>query len=145
MSAESASRAPSRLWWGYFALLLAMAAVGLYATVLTGLKESTLAVVINVVSFLFDTICIIGLYGYIRSRSYVKPLFWRSVLTLLIAKLLLSASFLAPNLFPIDGTLEHFVALLGLGGLLLALPLVIALWFYAMRSPHLWERDGNAI
>jgi hypothetical protein len=133
-------RRPSSLWWGYFALLIALFGFGLFAFAAIGLVDSFTSSLLTLTTSAFDLVCIVGLYGYIRSVPVLAVTFWRVMLTLLLGKVLLSASLFIPNLFPWERTHEQYVALAGLLSPLLALPLLWALWRYAFRSACVWRQ-----
>lgn len=131
---------PSSLWWGYFVLLIVLFGFGLFAFAAAGFAESFSSSLLTAITLGFDLVCIVGLYGYIQSIPLLAAAFWRVMLTLLLAKILLSASFFIPNLFPWERTQEQYVALVGLLSLLLAFPLLWALWRYAFRSAFVWRQ-----
>ena len=131
---------PSRLWWGYLALIAVMAALNLADLVGQESIGSLSAVLLGAALLSHDAVCIAGLYAYIRAIPLFVPAVWRVVLTLLIARMLLVISFLAPNLVPWEGSGEQYIALGGLAGLVFWTPMLVVLWQLAFRSAHLWNR-----
>lgn len=131
---------PSRLWWGYFALLVVLFGVGLFTFAAAGVFDSFTPLLLTAITSGFDLICIVGLYGYIRSIPLLAAAFWRVMLLLLLAKFLVTTGVFISNLFPWDNTHEQHVALAGLLSPLLAAPLMWALWRYAFRSACLWRQ-----
>jgi hypothetical protein len=129
----------SILWWGYFVTIVVLFGVTLVSFVMTGLFDSLPAMLLSWAILSFDIICIAGLYSYIRSTPLFVAGFWRVVLVLLLAKAVVSASFLVPNLIPWESDPEQFVALAGLLSLAWSFPMLAALWRYAFKAPHIWS------
>jgi hypothetical protein len=92
-----------------------------------------------------DAICIAGLLAYILSIPLFVPAFWKAMLALLFARILVSASLFAMGLFPWESNPEQYVALVGLTCPLLSVPMLVALWTYAFRSPHLWSNTVPSV
>jgi uncharacterized membrane protein YhaH (DUF805 family) len=114
------------LWWGYFALLIANAVLGLLTFMTTDPSVSLgpallLAAKANLS---LQILGIVGLYGYLRSVPLLVPIFWRIVLAIFVAWTLFGASRFTPR------------ALLEAA---LMLPLIYALWQYAFGSTHEWR------
>lgn len=130
----------SLLWWGYFALIVVLFVVTSVNFAVAGFHDSFGGMLTSAALLTHDALCIAGLYAFIRSVPLFAPAFWRIVLTLLLARIFLSASILAPSLIPWAGSREQYVAAAGLGMLILGAPLLAALWRYAFRSPGLWNR-----
>jgi hypothetical protein len=140
---QSREQRPSVLWWCYLALYAALFCLTFVNFVSEGLFESFGAAFLSWAILSSDAVCIIGLYAYIRSTRLFAPAFWRVMLMLLVARMFVSASFLVPNLFPWKSTPEQYVALAGLVSFLLAMPLLVALWRYGYRSPHIWRNTPS--
>lgn len=136
-------RRPSSLWWGYFALLFVLGGVGLFTFAAAGVYDSFTPLLLTAITSVFDLVCIVGLYGYIRSIPLLAAAFWRIILMLLLARFLLTTSLFISNLFPWERTHEQYVALAGLLSPLLALPLLWALWRYAFRSAFVWRQASR--
>lgn len=130
---------PSPLWWGYLALVAVMAALNLADLVTQGSFGSFGAMLLSAALLSHDAICIAGLYAYIRAIPLFVPAVWRVMLTLMIARMLVVVSFLAPNLVPWEGSGEQYIALGGLAGLIFWTPMLIVLWRLAFRSRHVWD------
>jgi hypothetical protein len=133
----------SILWWGYFGTIVVLFGLTLVSFALTGFFDSIAATVLSLATLSFDLICIAGLYSYIRSPPLAVPAFWRVMLTLLLAKGLVSASFLLPNLFPWESGQEQYVSLAGLLSLIWLFPMIVALWQYAFKSQHIWSNAAR--
>lgn len=131
---------PSSLWWGYFALLFVLGGVGLFTFAAAGVFDSFTPLLLTAITSGFDLVCIVGLYGYIRSIPLLAVAFWRVMLMLLLARFLLTTSLFISDLFPWESTHEQYVALTGLLSPLLAIPLLWAIWRYAFRSAFLWRQ-----
>jgi hypothetical protein len=138
-----ADRRRNILWWGYFGSVVLLFGLTLVSFAMIGFFGSLGAALLNWVNFGFDAICIVGLFSYIRSRPLYVAGFWRVILILLLAKALISASFLAPNLFPWESDQENYVSLAGLLSLAWYFPMTVALWQYAFKSPHIWNNAAR--
>src|SRR5215204_749715 len=92
----------------------------------------------------FDVICLAGLYAYIRSLAVFTTGFWCEVVLVLIARISLLAPLFLFNLFPWEPTTEHLVALFSLLSILFSIPLLLALWRYAFKSPAVWREVATA-
>src|SRR5262245_39565461 len=130
------------LWWGYFALSIALFGLGFVSFVIEGRFASLGAMVLTWALSSADAICIAGLFAFILSTPLFAPMFWKGMLALLFGRILVSMSLFALNLFPWEAGPEQNVALAGLACPLLSLPMLVALWTYAFKSPHIW--NGNA-
>jgi hypothetical protein len=140
-------RRPSPLWWGYLVLFMALFGVTLVNYVAEGLFESFGDALLSWALLSSDAICMVGLYAYIRQTALFAPAFWGVMLTGLVARMCLSASFFARSLTPWEAAPEQYEALVGVASLLLSIPMLAALWIYAFRSPHIWRGSGviNAV
>jgi hypothetical protein len=135
---------PSPLWWGYLALFMALFAVTFVNYVAEGFFQSFGAMLVSWALLSADAVCIAGLYAYIRQTALFAPAFWVAVLTVVVARMGISASFFALSLTPWEAAPEQYEALVGVASMLLSLPMLAALWIYALRSPHIW-RDSAAL
>lgn len=127
-------RVSALLWWCYFALYALLVVFTLGVSITSGQADSFGSSALTALFLILDVACLVGLYGYIRSAPLFPLSVWRVVLTLVLARFFVGASFLIPNLFPWEATLEQRVALAGLLSLILALPMVFALWRSAFPS-----------
>ncbi|HVT58636.1 MAG TPA: hypothetical protein VHR45_09560 [Thermoanaerobaculia bacterium] len=139
---------PSRLWWIYFLCLLALAALGAksYLALLLRPDRQEHDLLIGAAASALNAWGLLGLWCYIRSKPLGFSWIWKLCLVLTADQLAFAAylfgktfMMVAPyeSLFPVRG--ERVVSLLGLCGILFAIPLLIALWRYAFRSPELWR------
>lgn len=131
--------ARSLLWWAYLGLQLLLfipfAWVSLRAAGAVTGGAGAMAYGLLVV----DALGLAGLFFWLRGLAVFDAFLWRAVVLFLIARLAIGAVAFAGNLVPWDGTNEQMVALVGLGSILAAVPLVVGLWCYAFRSGALWR------
>lgn len=132
-------RRPSALWWAYFALYVLLFGVTFVNYLAEGHFGTFGAAMLSAALLSLDAVSIAGLYAYIRSQALFAPMIWRIVLILLLARLLFAGSLLASSLLPWDSTREQYVALAGLLSVMLVVPMLVALWRYAFRSPEVWS------
>lgn len=137
--ASSQHRRRHIAWWSYFALYIVLFAVTFANYVSEGAFQSFGGALLSAALLSFDMICIAGLYAYIQSIAVFRPAFWGTVLGLLFARIVVAGGFLAFNLIPWEADHEQYVALVGLLSVLLAIPMLIALWTYAFKSPRIWD------
>ena len=140
-------RGPSRLWWLYFYCLAGFAVLGAVPYFLVLLRvEQEDKVLIGAAAWALNACDLVGLWCYIRSRRLGVAWLWRLFLALTVAQLAFVAyqfekAFMMvlpfESFFPIKGA--RIVSLVGLCSVLFAVPLLIALWRYAFRSPELWR------
>jgi hypothetical protein len=142
MQRPPANRLPRILWWGYFGTIVALFGLTLVNFIGMGLFDSIAATLVSWATLSFDIVCIAGLYGYIRSMPLFVPGFWRVMVALLLAKVLLSAGFLVPNLVPWESAREQYVSLAGLLSLVWMFPMLMALWHYASKMPQIWREQA---
>jgi hypothetical protein len=134
---------PSALWWGYFALSIVLFGIGFVGFVIEGFFASFSAMLLSWAQSSADAVCIAGLFAYILSIPLFVPTFWKAMLALLFTRILVSASLFGTVLFPWESSPEQYVALVGLASMLLAVPMVVALWIYAFKSPHIWRSTAS--
>jgi hypothetical protein len=138
---------PSMLWWLYFYCLAGFAVLGAVPYVLVLLRsEQEHKMLIGAAAWVLNACDLVGLWCYIRSRPLGVAWLWRVFLALTVAQLAFAAyqfekAFMMvlpfESFFPVRG--ERIVSLVGLCSVLFAVPLLIALWRYAFRSPELWQ------
>lgn len=135
------------LWWFYFGVFAIglpihvglMAWQGAYTT------EPTWPV--NYLLTAVDVLGVVGLYAYIQSLPLLTEGFWQVLFTVYAGKLAIGAGFFVYNLwnmpetyglYPWRRTTDFWVSTLGLLGLVLAAPLLWALFRYAFcsRAPN---------
>jgi hypothetical protein len=136
-------RRPSVLWWGYFALSIVLFGIGFVGFVIEGFFASFSAMLLSWAQSSADAVCIAGLLAYILSIPLFVPVFWKAMLALMFARVLVSSSLFALNLFPWQSAPEQYVALAGLASVLLSVPMFVALWIYAFKSPHIWGSTAS--
>lgn len=129
-------------WWVYFGLLVVMFISGILTFAADGFFSTLPATFLTALLLVHEALCIAGLYAYLRGVPLFAAGWWRLMLTLLLARIFVSASFLFPNLIAQEAGRERLVALSGLVLLALWGPLLVALWRYAFKSPHVWSRDS---
>lgn len=121
----------SRAWWIYFWFLAAVSVSVLFSWRFDWLAAFNIAGSVTVLA---------GLWGYLERRRIGHRYVWCVVFALFAASLIYAAAypfFLPPELRIIG------IASVGVA-LLLTLPLVVALWRYAFRSPDLWANRRAA-
>ena len=135
---------PHIWWWFYFALYVVLF-VGTFANYVSeGAFQSFGGALLSAILLSFDVICIAGLYAYIQSRALFRPAFWGIMLGLLFARILVAGGVLAFNLIPWEADREQYVALAGMLSILLAIPMLAALWRYAFKSSHIWDNSARS-
>lgn len=132
-------RRPNMLWWGYLALYIVLFCITFLSFIAEGHFQSFGGALLSAALLVFDALCIAGLFAYIRSAALFTPPFWRIMLVLLSVKILIAGGFLAVNLVPWEAHPEQYVALAGLLSMVLAIPMLFALWAYAFKSPYIWS------
>lgn len=121
------SKNRSKAWWIYFYLLL----VSIIATPISDPPNSVVAWS----QLLVASVGLVGLYGFIRSKKIGLCNLWRSYFVIFIIVACISSVSAVFN----SGTEAAFQRAGVFIGMVLNLPLLIALWEYAFRSPHLWS------
>src|SRR5262245_2529935 len=136
---------PGFLWWFYLALSITLFGIGFASMVMEDFFASLGGALFGWAQSSADAVCIAGLYAYVRSIPLFEPGFWKVMLFLLLAKVLVAMNVYAINLmvFPFDASFERYVAVVGFVSPLLSIPMLVALWTYAFWSPHVWS-DGVA-
>jgi hypothetical protein len=140
LSAAESSR-PSQLWWVYFGLLVILGVAGAapYLSLIRERRLSGPGLALPAIATLLNLWALVGLGAYIRSRRLAWSGFWQLCLGLTVIQWIFSASMFLRSL-PLDITSpEGRVSMLGLLGLALWLPLLVALWRYTFLSPKLWQ------
>ncbi len=137
---------PSRrsVWWKVY--LWALVGLSLLGYAVLGIQWMQPADVIDLV---LAFVSLVGLFGYAYSRRIRGPGFWRLWLPLQVAWSLAFALLLVPlgaaEQIPVEGGevpgSDGWDRAIGLA---LALPLYVALFLYAYRSPELWRRDPTS-
>jgi len=114
------------LWWGYFALLIMNAVLGLltFMAIDPSVSLSPAPLLAAKMNLSLQIVGIVGLYGYIRSVPLLVPIFWRIFLATFVAWVLYGASRFTP------------LALLEAA---LMLPLIYALGQYTFGPTHDWR------
>jgi len=135
-TATAGRRAPSRLWWVYFGYLLVLLAIGFVPYVSMLRTEPPRRLALATVATLLNLWGLVGLWGYIRSLRLGSPWLWRLCFLLTTAQFAFSGYQFAKVLRYGIGGLETTVAIVGLCSLLLGVPLLVALWLYAFRTPE---------
>lgn len=138
-------RRPNMLWWGYFALYIVLFCVTFLNFIAEGHFQSFGGTLLSAALLVFDALCLAGLYAYIRSVALFAPPFWRIMLALLSVRILVGGGLLAFSLWPWEAGPEQYVALAGLFSILLTVPMLIALWAYAFKSPYIWSNSDSRI
>lgn len=121
-----ASPVPGPWWCGYLVLLVLFVVLGL----LRGPGSP-----IGVIFALLHTFALVGVYGYVYGIAIGWREFWAGYLVLAIA-LDLAAAVLGYWLEPLRDTVLALILLLVA---VLLLPMYVALWRYAFRSPQIWS------
>jgi hypothetical protein len=133
---------PSPAWWFYVALLSLFALGGMVAFALQVGQVAAMprgALAIGVVATALNLLGILGLLLYILQRPLIGRAFWQGVFGLTVLQLLFSAAQFARVLAMPGGGRESLVAAIGIGSILVGVPLLYALFTYAFRSPRLWR------
>lgn len=115
-------------WWSVYFSLMSLAFV---ASLLLGNHPP-----IRFLTYIFNGLGLVGLWGYISDKALGWRVFW---IVYLVFSIALAALNFVPSLW--DG-LQHDLPWLSLllVAVLIQLPGWIALWRYAFRSPHIWQR-----
>lgn len=140
---EEASR-PSRLWWLYFAYLLlaGLAGAGSYLSAIREANLSGASRALPLIATLLNLWGVVGLWAYLRSRRLGWSGLWQICLGLTVIQMIYTGS-LFLRFFPSSLSAPGAgVSLLGLAGLALGIPLLIALWRYAFLSPRIWSQGA---
>ena len=118
-------------WWYYFWLVVLsnVASIFLDPPDLEGWAH-----------LLLSGVALLGLWGYLRDRALGHHVFWGAFICIslsVVVYYLVRALFLGSELrtIAIGGAVI---------GLTLGFPLLLALWRYAFRSPHIWRVSGTA-
>lgn len=129
----------SVMWWLYFALLLLMLSASLVMHYLSNSLGQ-----LSLFSTTIDLFCIVGLFGYIKTKRILTDLFWVVIFIVEVVKLLMGTSLFFYNYITSTyDTNERLVALIGSFSFILALPLCYALWRYTFKTPSLWVPEKN--
>jgi hypothetical protein len=132
---------PSKLWWVYFALYLLLLGYGVF-TLALGVRMGAGFNIISISATIIDVSCLVGLFFYIQQRSLFSSSFWQFLFFVFTAKALIATALFLRTFFMFrwDGSVEAWVSVVGLLSLILALPMIYAIWRYAFRSKALWNR-----
>jgi hypothetical protein len=136
---EEAAR-PSRLWWLYFGYLVLAGLAGA-APYLSSIRESNLSgpsLGLPLLATVLNLWGMVGLWGYIRSRRLGWSGLWQICLGLTVIQMIYAGSLFLRFLPSSLAEPGAWVSLLGLAGLALGIPLLVALWRYAFVSPRIW-------
>jgi hypothetical protein len=85
---------------------------------------------------------LVGLWAYIGSRRLGWSGLWQVCLGLTVIQMVYAGSLFLRYFPPSLAAPGAGATLLGLAGLAMGVPLLIALWRYAFLSPHLWSRSA---
>ena len=83
---------------------------------------------------LLSGIALVGLWGYLRNRALGHRLFWVAFFGISVAAI----AYYLTQPFLVDPAWRNLVLGGAVIGLFLSAPLLLALWRYAFRSPHIW-------
>ena len=115
-------------WWLAYFGLVSLAFIG---SLILGPHSP-----IRLLSYVFDGFSLVGLWGYISGKAIGWRQFWAIYLVLSVAEFSMA---LVPSLW--DGLQHDFAwVVLGLIAALIQFPCWLAIWRYAFRSPHVWQR-----
>jgi hypothetical protein len=141
--------ARSTLPWVYFAIVVGMGMFGLVVFVWQGYYTSQGMPLLALGSTIVDALCITALYGAIRVRPLLTPGIWQVVWVVDVGKIAfgvcvftyqlwwtLELHRLRPGPFPN----QFWVAVFGLLGPLLTIPMIWIVFNYAFRSQALWQK-----
>lgn len=140
---------PSRLWWIYFCYLVLCMVLYIHGWVhliklpgnanlaqVANVVNLPLVLAISVATFALDAWAIVGFWGFLRSRPFGAAGVWRVCCAMQLVAVVL------PIVVAIRAGTPP--AILTTAGLMLKLPLLIALSRYAWLSPHLWKQLPTA-
>lgn len=129
----------SVMWWLYFSLLLLMLSASLVMHYISNNLGQ-----LSLFSTTIDLFCIVGLFGYIKTKRILTDFFWVVIFIVEVVKLFMGTSLFFYNYITSTyDTNERFVALIGSFSFILALPLCYALWRYTFKTPSLWVSEKN--
>lgn len=138
----SAAAGRSPVWWAYFAVLALFGVAGLASLLLEvsrGMPPRVLA--LAAVATLLNAVGLVGLVGYIRARPLLVRAFWQGALVITVLQLAgATYQYIRVLRLPGGGS-ERWVVFAGLGGIVLAFPLLWALARYAFGSAVDWPAD----
>jgi hypothetical protein len=87
---------------------------------------------------------LVGLFGFVYGRRIASALLWKLVLAVTVLELAWGFYETVRDADPLAGGELPFLLALGAVGAVLYLPLVVALFIYAFRSPGLWAHHPSA-
>ena len=95
----------------------------------------------EVIDLVFNTIAIIGLFGFCWERSIFRRLFWK-IFTPVFVVWLIFCSFILPESEKLEkiNPPEWYNAIDLVFSLVLTLLLILALYLYSFRKSDLWEQ-----
>jgi hypothetical protein len=129
-------------WKAYF--FLGVLLLVLTAAVLIGFplffkdEASAPEVIAGYAAFPFYTVQLIGLYGFVYWRRVGSERLWRVVFAITAIETAWNLYSLADDLPDLQGDETCFLVAVSVAGTALAVPMFIALFVYAFRSPALW-------
>ncbi len=125
------------LWWIYFGYYILALVWGAFLQLTNSPVRG-----FTIMSVLFDLVGLLGLYGFLRYKPFASRAFWIVFTLLFLCRMAWVLHLFVQILvtFGWKGTGENYVTLLGIAGVLLALPALAAFGLYAFRSPEIWER-----